>query len=319
MTVVGRVSVIIPTFQRAHVVGRAVCSVLGQSYEDIEIIVIDDGSTDPTEETIQKMAAGTHRPVIYHRQTNAGCARARNVGLRMASGEFVSFLDSDDEWLPAAAERLVVALRQADADIAYAPTIEVDGRGREWINLPAAYGQPTRLAIDHFLTSNIRTGSYLVRRGLIDCCGGFDEDLRHNEDSDFFQRLAIGAKATSLSGPVARIHIHADGKSRDRVAVGRALLYSARHVLSTYPAFAASLGAAAGRRVAELEANLVAALILDGQLATAHEEVAEHGVRLQTAAAWALRLGHPAPLRAARWVSLAVRGLRNRVLGRSTG
>lgn len=90
------VSVVIPTYNRAHLIGRAIESVLDQTYPHVEVIVVDDGSTDNTREVVE-----SYDPrVRYIRQANAGAATARNTGLRVARGEFLALLDSDDEWFP---------------------------------------------------------------------------------------------------------------------------------------------------------------------------------------------------------------------------
>jgi glycosyltransferase involved in cell wall biosynthesis len=92
----GLVSVVIPTYNRAHLIGRAIESVLDQTYQPVEVIVVDDGSSDNTREVVERYDPR----VRYIRQANAGAATARNTGLRVARGEFLALLDSDDEWFP---------------------------------------------------------------------------------------------------------------------------------------------------------------------------------------------------------------------------
>jgi len=92
------VSVIIPTYNRAHLLDRAIRSVLDQTYQDFELIVVDDGSSDPTAEVIATFAD----PRIYYlrHEKNRGAAAARNTGIEASQGDYVAFLDSDCEWLP---------------------------------------------------------------------------------------------------------------------------------------------------------------------------------------------------------------------------
>jgi glycosyltransferase involved in cell wall biosynthesis len=104
------VSVIIPSYDRAHCVERAVDSALGQTHPDVEVIVVDDGSTDGTDTLIARRYGGDRR-VRLHRQENRGIAAARNAGLARASGAFVAFLDSDDVWLPWKLELQIACLR----------------------------------------------------------------------------------------------------------------------------------------------------------------------------------------------------------------
>jgi len=93
-----RISVIIPSYNRANTIGRAIQSALSQSYQDFEIIVIDDGSTDHTEEVIRSFQDSRIRYIRHNR--NRGGSAARNTGIHAARGEYIAFLDSDDEWLP---------------------------------------------------------------------------------------------------------------------------------------------------------------------------------------------------------------------------
>ncbi|MFW6388347.1 MAG: glycosyltransferase family 2 protein, partial [Desulfohalobiaceae bacterium] len=90
------VSVIIPTYNRGHWLPRAMYSVLEQSYSSLELIVVDDGSTDQTPSILQKIADSRF---IYLRQQNQGVAAARNLGIKKAKGEYIALLDSDDLWL----------------------------------------------------------------------------------------------------------------------------------------------------------------------------------------------------------------------------
>ena len=104
-----RVSVVIPMYNASRFIGEAIESVFGQSMADLELIVIDDGSTDRGAAVV--LAYGRH--VQYMRQPNAGVAAARNAGLELARGEAVAFLDADDAWLP---EKLERQLERVDSD-----------------------------------------------------------------------------------------------------------------------------------------------------------------------------------------------------------
>jgi glycosyltransferase involved in cell wall biosynthesis len=105
------VSVLIPTYNRAYCLARTVESVLGQTLADVEVVIIDDGSSDGTEALVEERWG--HEPrVVYHRQKNAGVSAARNTGLMLARGEFIGFLDSDDEYLPEKLELQVSCLRK---------------------------------------------------------------------------------------------------------------------------------------------------------------------------------------------------------------
>ncbi|MFH1755747.1 MAG: glycosyltransferase family A protein [Candidatus Latescibacterota bacterium] len=264
-----RVSVIIPTFNRADMIGRTIDSVIRQSYDDIEIIVVDDGSTDDTAEVIDAISRRSPKQILYYKKENGGCASARNKGVVIASGELITFLDSDDLWEPNAVETMVSALVECKADFVYSPAIERFENGREVVNHPVAAGRPGVLAEEHFKSSNVRNGASLFRREVFAEVGMLDESLHHNEDSDFLQRAAIHCKAAYSPAPTVIIPRHAGQKSRNRVAIYKALLKSTRKILAENPQFAESLGDAAAERLIELQVNLAEALVAAGKFGEA--------------------------------------------------
>lgn len=184
------VSIVIPTFERGGLVGEAVRSVLDQTVANLEVIVVDDGSTDGTASVIERLAAVDAR-VRYVWQRNAGRSAARNHGLEMAQGSYVGFLDSDDELEPWALQAHLDVMEQdglSGMTIAGYRLVDVTGRvleeRRPWLSGGAldlagwlfdCYGLP---------------GSVLHRRGWLEAAGGFDENLDMAEDWDLYLRLA---------------------------------------------------------------------------------------------------------------------------------
>jgi len=138
-----RISVIMPTYNRAKIIGRSIQSVTAQTYPDVELIVVDDGSTDNTSDVVAEYARNTTRSIVYHWKENGGCASARNKGLQIATGELVAPLDSDDTWAPEALTNLIASI--GDADFVYSPAIEVYQDGRKKINYPVAFNNQNLL------------------------------------------------------------------------------------------------------------------------------------------------------------------------------
>jgi glycosyltransferase involved in cell wall biosynthesis len=266
------VSIIIPTLNRAQVIHRAIASALQQTHPQVEIIVIDDGSTDDTETVVARIARQSTHRIFFFKQPNSGCAAARNKGLEFARGDFILFLDSDDALVPTAVAALLAAVTSAAADFAYSPAVEKYPDGTEAVNLPVAAGRPANFAAEHFYCTNARNGAVLFRRTVFASVGGMDENLRHNEDSDFLQRVAIQHKAAYAQSPSVTVYHHDNRKSGNRVAIYRALLKSTENILRTYPAFTAALGSGAERRIEQIKLQLVEALILDGRFAEAGAE-----------------------------------------------
>ena len=205
------VSVVIPTFDRAELVLRAIESVLAQTYRDFEVVVVDDGSTDDTRHVLD--ALGPPVRVVRH-EVNRGRSAARNTGIRAARGRFIGFLDADDIWLPEKLERQVPLL-EAGADVVHSlvyvaaedGTIqrEPSERGFRLFRESAAAG----LGYSSFLRrSACQLNTLMVRRSCIDEVGAFDEDMAAIEDLDFMHRLLRRYRFALVDEPLAKYCMH---------------------------------------------------------------------------------------------------------------
>lgn len=128
------VSVIMPAYQAEPFIGEAVGSVLAQSVTDLELIVLDDGSTDRTREIVRDFAQRDHRVRLVVNEENMGVARTRNRGLDLCRGTYVALLDSDDYWQPRMLERMIARAEETGADIIYCSYALVDEQGRKICN-----------------------------------------------------------------------------------------------------------------------------------------------------------------------------------------
>jgi glycosyltransferase involved in cell wall biosynthesis len=172
------VSVIVPAYNSADFLPDAVESIRRQSYPHLEIIIVDDGSTDGTANVVQNL---NDRDLRYVYQPNGGPARARNYGLRIARGEVIAFLDADDLWPPG---RVRCQLRYLERN----PQAEVVlGRVQCVRSLPhAGGGADFEICSPAFVILSPTTA--LFRRTVFNRIGGFDETLRYGEDTDWFMR-----------------------------------------------------------------------------------------------------------------------------------
>jgi glycosyltransferase involved in cell wall biosynthesis len=170
-------SVIIPCYNAARFLPEAVASVLSQGYELLEILVVDDGSTDAT----PQVAAGLAPEVRCLRQENRGPSSARNRALREARGELIAFLDADDLWPEGRLDLQVGRLLEDPAlDV-------VSGRVR-YIQLPGGQIPDLRFEGPDHTLPGIHIGAAVYRRRAFDVVGLFDETLRYSEDHDWFLR-----------------------------------------------------------------------------------------------------------------------------------
>ncbi|OGM60207.1 hypothetical protein A2955_04055 [Candidatus Woesebacteria bacterium RIFCSPLOWO2_01_FULL_37_19] len=188
------VSVIIPTYNRRLVIGRAIKSVLNQTYNDYELIIVDDGSSDGTRELIQEYAEKDKR-IKYVYQENRGASSARNFGIKQSLGEYLAFLDSDNEWLSDFLETMVSVFKNRKSLLmAYcSENLFLTSEDRD-INgkiiarrVRAEEYNPAKLLKTNYIDINC----VILKRELYDNLGGFDENLTSLEDWDYFARVAI--------------------------------------------------------------------------------------------------------------------------------
>lgn len=235
-----RVSVIIPTYNRAAYLDEAIQSVIAQTFEDWELIVIDDGSTDATTEVAARYADR----ITFIRQANAGACVARNLGLSHASGEYVSFLDSDDRMLPNNLADLIAVLEQKpQVDVAYGwyYWMEADGspsnragphlhnitRPSPWPNAsikPSGTTLEGQILPKLLQEETMLLGTALVRRACVDAVGGFDCTVDFNEHWDFFLSLARkGFEFACCREVVALLRLHDGnrGSQLEKMLAGR--------------------------------------------------------------------------------------------------
>jgi len=195
------VSVIIPTYNRAHLVGRAIRSVLNQTYQDFEIIVVDDGSTDNTEEVVKSFNDPRIRYIRHEK--NRGGSAARNTGIRVARGEYIAFLDSDDEWLPMHISRKLAVMEGKRAD-GLISAFYVEHRGK-WEKQHCRPKPRNMSLIEYILTrmGDARTSAMFFRKAAL-MQVMFDEAQHKHQDWDLAARfekkfnLGIDHEATTV-------------------------------------------------------------------------------------------------------------------------
>lgn len=159
------VSIIIPAFNCMQYIEHTVRSVLEQSFQDYELIVIDDASTDRTADVLGRMALQVPRMQLVRNSGNMGVAQTRNRGLQLASGEYIAFLDADDLWMPDKLECQMAYMQRADLDICYTGYSFVDEQGAQ---IRSAYHVPRTLDMQMLLKENvIGCSTALMRRAAI--------------------------------------------------------------------------------------------------------------------------------------------------------
>jgi glycosyltransferase involved in cell wall biosynthesis len=204
------VSVIIPAYNREDTIHRAINSVLAQTCEDVEIIVVDDGSSDRTCEIVQRISDVRIR-MIRH-STNQGAAQARNTGMKAATGKYIAWLDSDDEWLRDKMQIQLEAFVRAapDQKACYTAYERIDQRFGSLTYVPKI---PDLKKL--FLGCDVDPGSTLLfERSVLNEIGYLDTSFIRYEDWDWLLRYCAKYRLLPVEQPLARIYYTSERSSR---------------------------------------------------------------------------------------------------------
>lgn len=199
------VSIVIPTYNRSNLLLKAIKSLQTQTYQDFEIIIVDDCSNDDTEEAVGKLDDPRIRYIKH--ETNKGGSEARNTGLKSAKGNFVGFLDSDDQWLPDKLEKQMKLFKHnLSAGVVYTGVKVVKGDRVTEKVVPRYRGDIlSKLFEGNCLNT---TSSILVKKELLDEVGGFDGSLPSCQDWDLYIRLALITKFDFVEEPLVLFNEH---------------------------------------------------------------------------------------------------------------
>ena len=217
MNVSPRVSVVIPTYNYGKYISEAVESVLAQTYTDIEIIVVDDGSTDQTPQILDKYT-GAIRCI---RQQNLGASEARNRGIRESTGDVIAFLDADDKWI---SNKLALQIAAMDENpqvgLVYTNSFVLDERG----DLKERIRRYPRIARSGYVFPYLLCGNFIstpcvmVRRICFEHLGLFQDRWRHNcQDYDMWLRIATVYPFLYLAYPLVVIRTHGEGLTSNEI------------------------------------------------------------------------------------------------------
>jgi glycosyltransferase involved in cell wall biosynthesis len=234
------VSVIIPTYNSADFIEEALESLFEQTFQDFEIIVIDDGSTDETAAILEKYGDR----IVYLYQDNGGCASARNKGIRIARGKYIAFLDADDIWLPAKLEKQVLLFNKRESlGMVTTGSCSFDKKG--------IYGYSTRkreflmhgnIARNIFLRSGVGTPTVMVRKEVFDNIGLFEERtkqgekvfLSHGSDDNMWIRIASHYDIELIDEVLTRVRNHPRRMTVNQVELQESVRYNIRLLKTKY-------------------------------------------------------------------------------------
>ncbi|MAT39072.1 MAG: glycosyl transferase [Ectothiorhodospiraceae bacterium] len=198
------VSIILPTYNRAELVGRAIQSVLDQTYPHFELIVVDDGSTDSTPQIVRTISNQEAR-VKYFEREHAGQSAARNFGMEQATGDFITFIDSDDEYMSSHVKyRVKVLQSKPEIDFLYGGITVIGSPDQHFV--PDIHNPSKLIPIHRCIVG----GTFFTRTGIIESVGGWKGS--YGEDNLLFHRVANKYSVREISFPT--YCYHRDGADR---------------------------------------------------------------------------------------------------------
>ncbi len=218
-----QVSVILPTYNRAALLPRAMRSVLAQTYDDLELIVVDDASSDDTAEVIGQFEDPRIR--FLRHESNRGGSAARNTGIEAARGRYIAFQDSDDEWMLDKLSRQVAAMDEAgeSVGVVYCSYLRCMEKAAVYVPEPHVRRREGNLLPEILLHNFVGTPTLLVRRECLEAAGLFLEGLPRFQDWELVIRLARACRFRLLEEPLVIAHFSAGNTSSNDAAASTAM------------------------------------------------------------------------------------------------
>lgn len=224
------VSVVIPTYNRAHLLKRSVGSVLAQSYKNFEIIIVDDFSTDDTQQVVMSMQDSRIRYIRLDQ--NYGGSYARNVGIRSSNGLYIAFQDSDDEWCRTKLQEQIVLLENSDKNVGLVYTGFNRVSDEDVVYVPSGCVRKKQgdVFFEIIRGNFVGTPTVLIRKKCFDRAGYFDVDLPRLQDWDLFIRVSMYYKFLLINKPLVLAHHQSDSISANK----KALITAYKIIISKY-------------------------------------------------------------------------------------
>jgi len=215
------ISVVIPLFNKEETIGRAVESFLKQSYENKELIIIDDGSVDGSRDAVKDYLASP--AVRLYQQSNCGVSAARNEGVRQARAEYVCFLDADDEWEEGFLEEIARMIELHPDAVLYSCCIKiVDENGRKVLWSHSAKGLQSLVQVDFFKSYRetrglVHSSAVCVNKTIFERLGGFPVGEKIGEDIYLWFKLALNGKVCCSKNRLVIVHRNSSNRTVDRI------------------------------------------------------------------------------------------------------
>lgn len=208
------VSVVVATYNMGHYLPHAVQSILAQSHGNVEVLIVDDGSTDDTPDVTARLMAADAR-VRVHRQPNGGQAKAKNQGIELSRGDYLAFLDADDAWLPDKLEKQLPLFEgRPQVGVVYSEYQCMDGEGKP-LPKPPTHLRRGKVSGELLIENFVSFPTAVVRRGCIERLGIFDLTYGMGIDYDLWLRISAHYEFDFVPDPTVRYRIWAGQMSKN--------------------------------------------------------------------------------------------------------
>lgn len=266
------VDVIIPVYNRLEYICDAIESVIGQTYKNYNIIVVDDGSTEDVRSVIEPYMD----KIKYLYQKNKGLPAARNYGIKNSSGKYLAFLDDDDLFEPNKLETQVKMLEE-NPEFSFIYSDYYYFEQNKYLNARLVLVKERKVQSEefskkYFLNHSIPISALLVQRRSFEEIGLFNEYFRLNEDVDMWLRLSLRWKGLFSDYPSTKIRLHDNRLSKNRVQIIESLIDCLERILNQYPNFKKDLGTDAYLKLGNLHCVLANELLMRKELTRAQKE-----------------------------------------------
>jgi glycosyltransferase involved in cell wall biosynthesis len=231
------VSIIIPTYNRSGFIHSAITSILSQTFQDYEIVIVDDGSIDNTESVVDSFSCAKIKYIKH--DSNRGEATSRNTGIKHSHGEFIAFLDDDDEWMPEKLDRQITLMSQHGKQVGgiYTGILTIDRDSGDLVEqiIPQKRGY----IYDDLLVENcvFTPSTVLLRRECFTKVGLFDRNITYGPDYDMWIRIAKEYQFEYIKEPLVKYYIHKNrlsGNYEKFIAGAETILVKYRDILATH-------------------------------------------------------------------------------------
>jgi len=213
------ITVIIPTYNNANFIAAAIDSVLEQTFQNFELIIVDDGSTDSTQQIVEKYVKCESRITYIYQDNSGGAARPKNIGIKHAKGIYIAILDADDIWLPSKLEKQMRLIKKSPAKVgiigcSYFLKQDEVVNGKVYVNM---YSDQLRNIL---LRDYLGPGSSMIyKKSVFDAVGLFDENLRTSQDWEMRIRILQSYHVAIVNEPLVTYRLHENNISKVSVAV----------------------------------------------------------------------------------------------------